>query len=242
MSISIAICELDAKDSLCKDKKKAIYKVRVKDTQGFGDAIEYTEFVPIEDAKKAVGDIAEFMKRNKLRVEPTEIYLNKVKDEGDLAKLSKLVVKKPTGWVFMSKLDDSGKKKALSLSDEYNRVSEWDRIEQEEANAICAKCKCSWDKGRGCMGDFGPSNSMIPVFAKKFGCDILANIVDSAEKEKKFTPADAKELIKEVDILVEKIPNEEKGKLYMNRYKGVLERLKEMAKVSIDQDCGFYFI
>jgi len=242
MGISIAICELDAKDSLCSKQKQQLYKVLVKDGTGFEKGMEYDVFVPTDKAKKAVGNWEDFMKRNKFKKEPTEVYIDKLKDEDDIKKLSAIATKEPTGWVVLSKLSAADQKKAIDLSDDDDRVTEWDRVEQDEMTEICAKCKCSWDKGRGCMGDFGPANSMIPVFAEKHGCKILAEVVKSSETGKRYTPADAKALIKEVDVLIKEIPNEDKGKMYMNRYSGVLERLKEMAKVSIDQNCGFYFL
>lgn len=242
MGICIAICETDAKDALCKEQKNKIFKVLVSDTAGFDKALEYDEYVPADKAKGAVGDWAAFMKRNKFRVEPKEIYLDKIKDENDLNALKSLTVKKPTGWVFFSELDANGQKRAFELSDENNRVTEWDRVEQDEMSEICSKCKCSWDKGRGCMGDFGPTSSMIPVLADKYGCKLLAGVVKASENGTRFTPEDAKQLIKEVDVVIEKMPGEDKGKVYVNRYSGVLERLKAMAETCISQNCGFYFM
>lgn len=63
---------------------------------------------------------------------------------------------------------------------------------------------------------------------------------EAAASKKEFTPADAEALAKEVALLREVLPSE--GKMMVRRYSGPLERLGEVARVSMEQGCGFYFM
>lgn len=56
---------------------------------------------------------------------------------------------------------------------------------------------------------------------------------------KKFTPADAEALLKEVGKLRPAL--EADSKMAVRRYSGVLDRLESMSKVCIESGCGFYF-
>jgi len=53
------------------------------------------------------------------------------------------------------------------------------------------------------------------------------------------TPAEAEALLKEVEILKDALPKE--GKVYVNRYKGPVERMEAVAKISVAEGCGWYF-
>ena len=112
-------------------------------------------------------------------------------------------------------------------------------LEFDEMNGMCAKCPLSWDKGRGCMGAFGPNNSLLPEIAKKRGCVIVASAIESAAVQKRFSPEDAKTLKKEVETLTAALPEE--GKVYVRRYGGVLERLDAVADICVKEGCGFIF-
>jgi len=60
--------------------------------------------------------------------------------------------------------------------------------------------------------------------------------------KKVFSNDDASELIREVKVLREKIPSEEKGKLLLSRYGGVLDRLEKVANIALKYKTRFYFI
>ena len=106
-------------------------------------------------------------------------------------------------------------------------------------NELCSKCPLSWDKGRGCIGAFGPENSKLPEIAAKYNCPITASALKSAKDHKIFSSADAEDLLKEVEILKDALPKE--GKVYVNRYKGPVERMEAVAKISVSEGCGWYF-
>ena len=63
MGISIAICELEAKNALCKDYKTNIIKALVDDVTGLEDIVEVDEYVTLENAKKLFPDWESFIKR-----------------------------------------------------------------------------------------------------------------------------------------------------------------------------------
>ena len=239
MGISVAICELEAKSALCKDYKTKLVKALVEDVSGLEDIVEIDEYVTLEDAKKLFPDWEAFIKRNRINEEADAIYMVKVKNDDDKAKLLPLVKKKYTGWVLLEGLSDAKKEEVLKRSKRENRITGWDLLEFDEMNELCAKCPLSWDKGRGCMGAFGPDNSLLPEIAKKRGCAIVASAVESAASQKRFSPEDAKNLKKEVEILTAALPEE--GKVYVRRYGGVLERLDAVADICVKEGCGFVF-
>lgn len=239
MGISIAICELEAKNALCKEYKNTIVKALVEDVSGLEDIVEIDEYVTLEDAKKLFPDWEAFIKRNRINEEADAIYMVKVKNDDDKAKLAPLVKKKFTGWVALEGLDDAKRAEVLKRTKRENLITGWDRLEFDEMNEMCAKCPLSWDKGRGCMGAFGPSNSKLPEIAEKRGCTIVASAVKSAEEQKRFSPEDAAKLKEEVAVLNAALPEE--GKVYVRRYGGVLERLEAVADICVKEGCGFFF-
>ena len=239
MGISVAICELEAKSALCKEYKTKIVKALVDDVSGLEDIVEIDEYVTLEDAKKLFPDWEAFIKRNRINEEADAIYMVKVKNDDDKAKLLPKVQKKYTGWVVLEGLSDAKREEVLKRSKRENRITGWDLLEFDEMNEMCAKCPLSWDKGRGCMGAFGPDNSLLPEIAKKRGCAIVASAVESAASQKRFSPDDAKNLKKEVEILTAALPEE--GKVYVRRYGGVLERLDAVADICVKEGCGFIF-
>ena len=239
MGISVSICELEAKSALCKEYKTKLVKALVDDVSGLEDIVEIDEYVTLEDAKKLFPDWEGFIKRNRINEETDAVYMVKVKNDDDKAKLMPLVKKKYTGWVKLEGLSDAKKEEVLKRSKPENRITGWDLLEFDEMNGMCAKCPLSWDKGRGCMGAFGPNNSLLPEIAKKRGCVIVASAIESAAVQKRFSPEDAKTLKKEVETLTAALPEE--GKVYVRRYGGVLERLDAVADICVKEGCGFIF-
>ena len=239
MGISIAICEEEAPSALCTGLRKDIRKVSVSEPEQFGDAAEFDELVSLEDAHALFPDFEAFLKRNRINAESDAIYMEKVKKDTDREVLAPKVVKKLTGWVFMDKLDDDRKKKAMELSLPENRITGWDCLDFDGMNETCGRCPLSWDKGRGCLGAFGPDNSLLPGIAEKRDCPLIASVPESAKAQKRFTSEDAKELKREVELLTEVLPEE--GKMMVRRYSGPLERLGAVADISLREGCGFYF-
>lgn len=239
MGINIGIYETEAKNAPCKDLKMNTTKVMVNDPKGFEDVIEYDCVVTLENAKKIVGDWDAFMKRNRINAETDAIYMDKLKKDEDIELLKGHAKKVCTCWVNLSGLDQQMKNKAIESSSVDNRVTGWDMLSFDDMNAMCAECSLSWDKGRGCIGSFGPDNSLLPGIAEKRNCTIVASVPKSAVSKKKFTPADAEKLLKEIEILTVALPEE--GKVMVRRYSGPLERMEAVAKISIKENCGFYF-
>ncbi len=239
MGINIGVCETEAENALCRELKNKFVKVMVNEPSSFGGAAEVDEFVSLDDARSLFPDYEAFVKRNRINEEADAIYIAKVKNTDDLEILKPKIQKKYTGWVILDKLSDEDKEKAVSSSNPDNRLTGWDLLDFDEMNETCAKCPLSWDKGRGCIGAFGPNNSLLPQIAEKRGCMIIASAVKSSEEQKRFSPEDAVELLKEVEILKAALPEE--GKVYVRRYSGPLERLEAVANVSIKEKCGFLF-
>jgi hypothetical protein len=109
----------------------------------------------------------------------------------------------------------------------------------DEMNDMCKRCELSWDKGRGCIGSFGPDNSMLPGIAEKRGCKIVASVPEGAKSGRRYTPEDAKILLKEIETLTIALPEE--GKKMVRNYSGPLERMNAVANISVKEGCGFYF-
>lgn len=239
MSISIAICELDAENASCRTLKTDLRKILVDDITGFEDLAEYDDIVSIEDARKLYDDWDAFVKRNRISDEADAIYLDKIRDFEDLQILRPVSERVSTGWVSTADLSEELLRKAIANSKEENRLTGWDMLTFEEMNETCASCSLSWDKGRGCIGSFGPDNSALPEIAERKGCNIVAAVPDGATVRRIFTPDEAAKLIEEVETLTDALPDE--GKVYVRRYAGVLERLKAVAEISVREGCGFYF-
>ena len=239
MGISIAICEKDAPSAACAKMKKDIKKAMVSDLAPFGDAALFDMVVSLEDAKNAFPDFEAFIKRNRINEATDAIYMDKVKKDDDRAVLEPLAEKKYTGWIVTDGLSPELFEKAMELSKPENRVNAWDCLGFDEANEACAGCPLSWDKGRGCIGPFGPDSSQLPEIASRRGCDLVASVPEIAKDCKVLTSADAEKLLKECEVLETALPEE--GKMAVRRYAGPVERMKAVAEISIKEGCGFYF-
>ncbi len=239
MGINIGICEMEAKNALCKDLRSTLIRVHVNDPKGFEDVVQYEELVDLDTAKKKVGDWDAFIKRNRINEETDAVYISKVKKEEDIKILAPLAKKVCTGWISMEGLTDERKTDVLKVAGKDDIITGWDQLEFDEMNELCSKCPLSWDKGRGCIGAFGPDTSKLPEIADKYDCPIVASAPKSAKSHKIFTSADAEKLLKEVEILKTALPKE--GKVFVNRYKGPVERMEAVAKISVAEGCGWYF-
>jgi len=239
MGISIGIKETEAKSALCRDLRMNVIRVRVDDISGMEDLAGYDDIVSLDDAKSLVGDWEAFLKRNRISAETDAIYMDKLKNDDDIKLLKPKAVRTSTGWVDMDKVSGAKKEKVLAASKKENRLTGWDMLSFDEMNEMCQKCKLSWDKGRGCIGSFGPNDSLLPGIAEKKGCKIVASVPEGAKNGKVYTPDDAKALIKEIEILTAALPEE--GKMMVRRYSGPLERMEAVAKISVSEGCGFYF-
>lgn len=241
MGFSMAICELDSANSLCKIGKETIMKARMPSVQGLEAFADYDEVVSSEDAKKVLGsDWEGFLKRNRLDGEKESFLLDKVKKEEDVAKLRPVTKKDYTGWVVLSKMSQAMASDAIKKAGPDNLLTQWDTIPLDETNVICGKCGMSWDKGRGCIGSFGPENSQLPEIAKKYNCSIVAKVPDLARTREKLSAQDAAELVKECKVLKEKLEIEGKGPA--RRYGGVVERMEAMASLCAQNGMRFYFL
>lgn len=239
MSISIAICELDAAEALCRSLKTRLIKVLLDDITGFEGLVEYDDVVTLEDAQDLIPDWESFIKRNRLSEETNAVYIDKIKNDADLELLRTRSKKVSTGWLPVEGLEEDALKKALSASKEENRITGWDMVSFEETAEMCAVCPLSWDKGRGCIGAFGPENSALPEIAERRGCRIVASVPEGSRTNRIYTPEDASALINEIAVLESALPEE--GKVYVRRYTGCLERLRAVADISVREKCGFYF-
>ncbi|MCL2145890.1 MAG: hypothetical protein FWH45_01765 [Methanomassiliicoccaceae archaeon] len=209
------------------------------DVSGMEGLAGYDDVVSLEDARSLVDDWDAFLKRNRINAETDAIYMDKLKNDPDIKLLGPKAVRTSTGWVDMDKVSASDKEKVLAASKKENRLSGWDMLSFDEMNEMCLKCKLSWDKGRGCIGSFGPNDSLLPGIAEKRGCKIVASVPEGAQSGRIYTPEDAKILLKEIEILTKALPEE--GKMMVRRYGGPLERMNAVANISVSEGCGFYF-
>lgn len=241
MGISIAICELDSDESLCKEGKLSILKARLDNISGYEACADYDEVVPIAEAKKAMGnDWEAFLKRNRLDEDRESFLLAKVKNEADASKLKSAAGKEYSGWIDLSCLSPDKAEAVKKMAGEDNLMSQWNTIPLDETNAICGKCVMSWDKGRGCMGNFGPDNSQLPEIAAKYDCSIVASVPELAKSGRKLTPQEAEKLSAECKVLREKLPEE--GKSPARRYGGVVDRLETVADLCASKGVRLYFL
>jgi len=239
MGIILAICETECKNALCRDAKADVLKVLVKDPMKYGDAAEYELFLPAEDAMKAFPDRDGFVKRNRIRSDVSTIYLDRLKDDGDRAVLEKITERTYTGWVDLSKVSENVKKELLANALPEELQTGWDMVSFEETDATCASCRLSWDKGRGCIGSFGPENSALPGIAAKYKCEVTASVPAGFKNGRIYTKEDAIKLLAEIPILRSALTKE--GKLAVKRYTGPVSRLEAVAKISAEEGCGFRF-
>jgi hypothetical protein len=241
MSISIAICETECKSASCKRYKENILRVHVKDPGTYGDAADTDMFLASEKAMDAFEDKAGFMKRNRIGEDTKTIYLDRLKDDSDRAVLERITERTYTGWVDVSKVSDDMRERLLADSLPENRQTEWDTVSFEDTYSMCGECKLSWDKGRGCIGSFGPDNSALPGIAEKYGCKVVSSVPDGVRDKKIYTKEDAMTLLsEEIPVLRDALVKE--GKLAVRRYSGVLDRIEAVAKISADEGCGFFFL
>jgi hypothetical protein len=98
----------------------------------------------------------------------------------------------------------------------------------------------SWDKGRGCIGSFGPENSQLPEIARKYNLTIVSKVPELARSREKLSPQDAMELVRECKVLKDKLELEGKGPA--RRYGGVVERMEAMASLCAQNGMRFYFL
>ncbi|QLH74223.1 MAG: hypothetical protein HPY73_01350 [Methanomassiliicoccales archaeon] len=221
--------------------KTSVLKVNIKSVEGYESCAEFDMIVPVEEAKKIIGEDWEgFLKRNRIDPDVETIYIEKVKNEMDRAKLLPAAKKQYTGWVVMEKADPEQQKKLMDLADPDERLTKWDMLSFDEMGETCKKCELSWDEGRGCIGTFGPENSGLPDIARKYGMTIIASIPEAVKNKTKFKVEDAQRLLEEVRVIREKLPSE--GKMAVRRYSGVLQRLEKVAYMSLKYKVRFYFI
>ena len=239
MGINIGICEMEAPSAPCREYRANIVKAHLDDIEGFEDIMDYETEVDLETAKAKVGDWEAFLKRNRINAETDAVYMDKVKKDADKELLMPLAKKVYTGWVQLEGLPEDRRKQVLDKAGEDDLMTGWDMLGFDEMNAMCADCPLSWDKGRGCIGAFGPDNSLLPEIAGRHDCPLVASVPEAAKQGKKFTSEDGKELLRETEILKKALPEE--GKMMVRRYSGPVERMEAVAKISVSEGCGFYF-
>ncbi len=241
MGISMAICELDSNNSMCKIGKETILKARLGSVKGFEACADYDEVVEMADAHKVFsGDWEGFLKRNRLDGDKDSFLLDKIKKADDADKLRPVATKAYTGWIVLAKLSPAQVEEIVKKAGPDNLMTQWDTVPLDETNVICGKCGMSWDKGRGCIGSFGPETSQLPEIAKKHGLTLVARIPELAQSREKLSPEDAKKLAAECKVLKEKLEGEGKGPA--RRYGGVVERMDLMAELCAKHGMRCYFL
>lgn len=239
MGINIAIRETECPSALCREMKLKTVRVLVRNPEQFGEAAEVYRTVSKQCAEREVGDWAEFLKRNKLSKDTDIVHIDLLTDSADLATLGPLAESRFSGWVDFESLDEDSRKKALENSLPENRTTEWEIVSFDEMRDTCARCPVSWDKGRGCIGSFGPDNSMLPGIAAKHACAVTASVPEGASSRRIYTPEEAAELLKEVEVLRKALPEE--GRMMVRRYSGPVDRMEAVARICVKEGCGFYF-
>ena len=239
MGINIGICETEAPSAPCRELRANIVKVHLDDPTGYEQYMERDVKVDLETARQAVGDWDAFIKRNRINPDTDAIYIDKVKKEEDRAVLEPLSESVCTGWITTEGLPGDVKDEVISKASPEDRLTEWDMLSFDEMNEMCTNCPLSWDKGRGCIGAFGPDNSLLPEIAGRHGCGIVASVPDAVKEGRRFTSEDAKELLREVEVLRAALPEE--GKMMVRRYSGPVDRMEAVAKISVSEGCGFFF-
>lgn len=239
MGIIMAICELETKNALCKELKQQLIKIHLSCVDGFEDLAESDLVVDLESARKTIPDWDLFMKRNRLTDDVQAIYIDKLKKDDDIELLKPLAKKHFNGWIDMCDLSEDKRHQLMMKCQTENRVTAWDMLSFDEMNDTCFRCTLSWDKNRGCIGAFGPENSLLPEIASRRSCPIIGSVFDGVRDQRKYTPSEAQSLIEEVDRLKLELPEE--GKMMVRRYEGALDRMKAMAAVCTSEGCHFHF-
>ncbi len=241
LGISMALCELDSDESLCKEDKTSLVRVHLESVSGYEDFAEYDLVVDRATAQEVMGDQWEsFVSRNNIKEDWDPLYLEKLKKEKDEEKLRPHARRYYTGWIELDTLPADVKSKLLGGGEYGDVVTEWDMLSFDEMNERCQACDLSWDKGRGCIGTFGPTKSRLPGIAEKYDCSIVASVFDLAESREKLSPEDAEQLIEEARLLREKLPEE--GGRMVQWYSGVVDRLEAMSEAAAEYGTRFYFI
>jgi len=239
MGINIGICETECQHAPCRELKLKVLRVRVPADGEFAAYEDVDDKVTLEDAAKASGNLEALLKRNRINAETDAVYMEKVKKDDDRALLQPYAKKTPTGWVSLDKLSFQLQQKALAVSDKDDRVTVWDQVEFDEMNEMCSKCPLSWDKGRGCLGSFGPDDSALPQIAAKSDCPLVTKVPELAKTAQHLTPQDAAELLREIALLRPALVAD--SKMAVRRYSGPLDRMEAVANISVSEGCSFYF-
>ena len=237
MGINIAICEDDAGNAGCREYRKRIVRAKAGSFEGLEHLLESDLALPKEKAMAAVDDWEELAERNSLDPDEDMVYISSLKKE-DRKRLEGLAEPHCTGWASLESLSPEDREKVLAIATE--TMTGWDMLSFDEMKAACASCPLSWDSGRGCIGAFGPENSLLPSIAEKHGCPIVASVPESARSGRVFPPEDAKKLLEECEKLKEALPGE--GKMAVRRYSGPVGRMSAAAKACLSGGCGFRFL
>ncbi len=237
MGINIRVCYEEAEGARCNGMRGEIIRAHVEDFAGLEDILEKDLVVPMEEAKAAVDDWDAFTERNSLDLDSEYVYISSLK-KADKQALQPLAKEMCSGWADMKGLSEEDRKRVLERADE--TMTGWDMLSFDEMNEVCAGCPLSWDKGRGCIGAFGPNNSLLPSIAAKHGCPVVASVPDRVESGEPLSLEEAEALLKECDILREKLPEE--GKMMVRRYAGPVDRMEAAAKACVSEKCrlGFF--
>ena len=211
MGINIGICETEAPSAPCRELRANIVKVHLDDPTGYEKYMERDVKVDLETARQAVGDWDAFIKRNRINPDTDAIYIDKVKKEEDRAVLEPLSESVCTGWIATEGLPGDVKDEVISKASPEDRLTGWDMLSFDEMNEI----------------------------AGRHGCGIVASVPDALKEGRRFTPEDAKELLREVEVLRAALPEE--GKMMVRRYSGPVDRMEAVAKISVSEGCGFFF-
>lgn len=236
MGINIRALYEEAEGARCNRLRGRVLRAHAADASGLEDVLERDLVVPMDEARKAVGDWDAFSDRNSLDPDSEYVYIGSLKkaDRPSLAPLAKEVC---TGWADMEKLSEADRAKVLSVADE--TMTGWDMLSFDEMNGICAGCPLSWDKGRGCLGAFGPENSLLPSIAARHGCPIVASVPERARSGEALTMQETEDLIGECAVLREKLPEE--GKMMVRRYSGPVDRMEAAARACVSEGCRLCF-
>lgn len=239
MGINIAIKEMECPSALCREMKQKTVRVLVGHPEEFGGSAEVYCTVPRSCAEDKVDNWEAFLKRNKLSKDTETVHIDLLIDREDIAALEPLAESCCSGWVDFDGLDDDSRKKALDDSLPENRTTEWELVSFDEMKDICSRCSVSWDKGRGCIGSFGPENSLLPEIARRHACAITASVPEGVASHRIYSPEEAAELLKEIEVLRRALPEE--SKMMVRRYSGPVDRMEAVARICTKEKCGFYF-
>ena len=237
MGINIAICEEEAENAGCRDYRKRVVRAKVGPGSGLDHLLEKDMVIQKEKAMAEIGDWDAFSERNDLDPDDGLVYLSSLKKD-DRKRLEGIAEPLCTGWASVEPLSPADREKVLSSAIEV--MTGWDMLSFDEMKDICSSCPLSWVSGRGCIGAFGPDNSLLPSIAEKHGCAIVASVPESAKTGRIFSCADSERLLKECETLEKALPEE--GKMAVRRYSGPVERMSAAAKACISGKCGFYFL